>query len=448
MKILDRYVIRSFLFSFVVLLVVLLAFRIMFDLFVNMDEFAEGNRPLPDVLRQMIRYYGCQLLVYFSELGSIVIVVAATFTLARMNHTNELTAILASGVSLYRVILPVVACSVLLSGLIVLNREVFIPPYAPLLVRHIDDFKRDAPPTKDVRLLHDGDNTVWYSHSFSTQNNRMVTPKAIFRRPDGEMTACIVARSAQWAPSDDPDKQGWRLTEPVLNSVGAWPKPQGPDRIYTSIGPDRLAESVRRGTVVHHTDAEYRMRIAAAELTPPDRATAGRWTLIRPLFAFLRDDDRPMCYYWADDARWHGDEGELSYWQLTGVRVLVPSDLSPDEIILRRTKNWVHFLSSSQLADLLHADRLPNRMQVRLARQIRFSEPILNVLMLLLVLPFIVSRERNLRSSVGLCLLALVVFLGVVHGFRYISLTPLLAAWTPVMVFTPLSVLTVDSVKT
>ena len=41
---------------------------------------------------------------------------AAAFTLARMNHTNELTAMLASGVSLTRVIVPMVISAMLMGG--------------------------------------------------------------------------------------------------------------------------------------------------------------------------------------------------------------------------------------------------------------------------------------------------------------------------------------------
>ena len=63
---------------------------------------------------------------HFRELGGVIIVASATFTLARMNHTNELTAMMSSGVSLHRVVWPIVLCSMLMGGLILIDSELVI----------------------------------------------------------------------------------------------------------------------------------------------------------------------------------------------------------------------------------------------------------------------------------------------------------------------------------
>ena len=69
--------------------------------------------------------------------------------------------------------------------------------------------------------------------------------------------------------------------------------------------------------------------------------------------------------------------------------------------------------------------------------------------MLLLALPFILSRERrDVKASASLCLLMVGAFYAFMHLCRYVGLPPSLAAWLPTMLFGPVSVLMLDSVKT
>jgi len=83
-----------------------------------------------------------------------------------------------------------------------------------------------------------------------------------------------------------------------------------------------------------------------------------------------------------------------------------------------------------------------------LTKHIRFADPINNLVMLLLGRPFILSRQRNIKASAGLCLLMVGAFYAFMHVCRYTGLSPTLAAWLPVMLFGPVSVVMLDSVKT
>ena len=83
-----------------------------------------------------------------------------------------------------------------------------------------------------------------------------------------------------------------------------------------------------------------------------------------------------------------------------------------------------------------------------LTKHIRFADPINNLVMLLLGLPFILSRQRNIKASAGLCLLMVGAFYAFVYVCRYTGLSPTLAAWLPAMLFGPVAVVMLDSVKT
>ena len=75
----------------------------------------------------------------------------------------------------------------------------------------------------------------------------------------------------------------------------------------------------------------------------------------------------------------------------------------------------------------------------------RFVKPILDVTLLFLGLPLVLSRQtHNLFVSVGLCVLLVLVYMVVILGCHYLGASlkigPALAAWIPLMIFVPLAV--------
>ncbi len=166
MKTLDRYIVRNFLVSAVLWFVILMALRIVTDLFINMDEYVKNSPTAGGVIAHVTGYYTFHALEYFAQLGGVILVAAATFTLAMMHRTNELTAILASGVSLHRVVWPIILCAMLIGGLVVIDQEMIMPiPYvAARLARPRDD----PLGLNEFRMpfVADGRASVWRAEAF------------------------------------------------------------------------------------------------------------------------------------------------------------------------------------------------------------------------------------------------------------------------------------------
>ena len=464
MKILDRYVVRNFLVSAGLWFVVLMALRIVTDLFVNIDEFAEAGS-LREMLHNIGLYYGVHSLAYVTELGGIIVIAAAAFTLARMNHTNELTAMLASGVSLHRVVWPVVLLSMALSGLVMLDQELVLPRLADRLVLARDDVRGEE--QFDVRLAADGHGNVWYAHGFDPETNMMTRPVVLVRRESYELVGSAFGVRATPADADDLGASGWELTKARLVRAGpaaaSWLNTPDTDQVWTSRGPESILrrageDAAAAGVWVENVkvaDPRYGLIIEAGKLLPdPPRDDAPRTgTLIEPRFTFRADvgDGRTktLGVFRAETAVWAVGDGGQGRWDLESGRLLVPSDLSPQDLVLRRSRRWLQYMSISQLTDLLKLRHVPNRSAARLTRHIRVTEPINNLIMLLLGLPFILSRERNIKASAGLCLLLVLTFYAFVHMCRNITgLPPEWAAWLPILLFGPVAVVMFDSVKT
>jgi len=466
MKTLDRYIVRSFLFSALLWLVILMTMRIVIDLFVNMDEFVklgeELDKSFGEIMLDIVTYYGYQSLLYFTELGGVIIVAAAVFTLGLMNHTNELTATLASGVSLHRITWPIILCAMLLGGLVILDQEVLIPPNADKLVRSRDDVPGTA--TFAIRLMADGGGSVWYSHEFRPAEKVMDRPVVIIRqtaRRNNKYRAMARLSGTRARPAKIDDVSGWLISEGWLSRMegSGWPQTPRWTKIYTStVGPGKLLALSGQGRGgntpslnVKAKDRQYGMTIMAKRFDPdpPIDGIVRGGKLDQPKFEFRGENGQSLGCFLATSARWVPAENKQpSHWQLTGGALFYPSDLTADDLVLRRSSRWLDYMSTWQISRLLKLRRVPDHRSAVLARHLRITDPINNLVMLLLGLPFILSRERNIKASATLCLLMVGAYYAFIYICRYMGLAPVWAAWLPILLFAPVAIVMFDSVKT
>ena len=110
---LDRYLIRQFWVILGIAILGFLSIFIIVDLIENLDRFMDNKVPSPVVLR-----YYVYTLPYFISIGlPMAVLISTVFSLGSMVKRNEWTAMKASGISLYRIALPLIICGVILSGI-------------------------------------------------------------------------------------------------------------------------------------------------------------------------------------------------------------------------------------------------------------------------------------------------------------------------------------------
>ena len=169
MKILDKYIAKNFLIGYAIAFSVLLGLRIIIDLFVNIDEFAEhADLGFLAVGYNILSFYALQSTLYFRDFGGMITVVAAVFSLGKMVQNNELVAVMASGVSLKRVIMPIVTLAIIIMGISIINQELIIPPLAPKLVRSHDDIPGEE--SYHVDFISDANGALFNASRFELIN--------------------------------------------------------------------------------------------------------------------------------------------------------------------------------------------------------------------------------------------------------------------------------------
>jgi LPS export ABC transporter permease LptF/LPS export ABC transporter permease LptG len=122
-QLLDVYLLRSFIYYFVLLTVGFIILFEVFTFFELLDDIAQHRTGLADVILYFV-YLACYLFYQLAPLASLVSVLV---TLGVMTKNNELVAFKASGLSLYRIALPLLLAGMFLAASLLVLDDTYLP---------------------------------------------------------------------------------------------------------------------------------------------------------------------------------------------------------------------------------------------------------------------------------------------------------------------------------
>ncbi len=111
MRILDKYIVKNFLTAFFYCLVLFISIYIIIDLFEHLDEILKHSVPiliLQEYYLSMIPF----IIMYTSPLASLI---ASIYAIGIMNKHDELTAMRAAGINIFRIFAPFVCMGLIIS---------------------------------------------------------------------------------------------------------------------------------------------------------------------------------------------------------------------------------------------------------------------------------------------------------------------------------------------
>jgi len=109
MRLLDRYVIRNFVQVYFYCIAGFTSIWLIFDVSDNISSFIDNHIPISLVAR----YYATQIPQVFIILLPVALLLSLLFALGRMSRSNEIVSMLTAGVSLPRVLLPLIGIGLL-----------------------------------------------------------------------------------------------------------------------------------------------------------------------------------------------------------------------------------------------------------------------------------------------------------------------------------------------
>jgi LPS export ABC transporter permease LptF/LPS export ABC transporter permease LptG len=122
-NLIDRYVLRMYLFVFLLVLASAVSLLVITDFTENVDEMMR-NRPPGSVIARYYRYQSLQLAY---EIAPIAVLVTTLVTFSLLSRSNEVTACRALGISLYRLALPAFVGAAATAGLFALLQAQVLP---------------------------------------------------------------------------------------------------------------------------------------------------------------------------------------------------------------------------------------------------------------------------------------------------------------------------------
>jgi lipopolysaccharide export system permease protein len=245
LKILDIYVIRKFLSTFLLAIALILSIVVIFDLSEKIDDFLESgaklNAILFDYYLNFIPYFG----VLFSSLFTFLAVIYFT---SRMAYNTEIIAILSSGMSFRRFLRPYFISAVLIAVVSFLLSDLVIPEANKVKLDFEEQYVKKRPirfKTKDFhRQIEPG--VYVYLHSYSNVS-KVGYQFTIEKFEDGELVSKMTADQIRW----DTTVNKWRARRYYIRTI------------------EGLNETIEEGkqidtTLAMHPD-DFKMRLTIVE---------------------------------------------------------------------------------------------------------------------------------------------------------------------------------------
>lgn len=206
----DRYITRAMLHAFGVVFTSLVGLYFVFDAFTNMEEFISHAAEAGGLARLLGTYYGCRLIWFFDATSPVITLASAMFAISWLERHNELTALLAAGVSRWRIARPILWVAAVVAIVAAVNREAVLPRMRQMFARNAQNLRGDVPQPFDARYDHRSD-ILFRGRSASSASSRIDLPSLLMPPQLSELGPQIDAAEAHWLPADDDHPAGYLL---------------------------------------------------------------------------------------------------------------------------------------------------------------------------------------------------------------------------------------------
>ena len=365
----DRYLLIIYFRVLAICFLSITGLIVIIQLFNNLPEFMEHGQKGKGLLMVLVEYFGPYILTLFDQLSGLLALMALLFAITWINRTNELTALMAAGITKRRILRPLMLASLFVIGSAAVVREVWIPQFQDRLERNPQDFNAEV--TRAVRAAHD--------------------PRL-----------CVLLDGKHLLPAKR------ELSLPVVR-----------------IQPGPLADVGRQILAAQALPQ-------AANTDHPSGYLLKNVTMPRSIdtVASVRSDQGEPLLLTRSDCPW-----------LNPGECFLASDIEFER--LRGGASWKRYAGTRELISHVQRGHTPNIDELRVQIHARIVRPVADWTVLLLGIPIVLTRpDRNMFWVAGVAILVVGGFMVVVMSFNAAGaggfyVTPLFAAWLPVLVVLP-----------
>jgi lipopolysaccharide export system permease protein len=204
MKLTDKYILGKFLYILGFSLLAFILVVLIVDIVENVDKFIDNKAPVGLIINYYILYLPFIIVLVLP----VAVLLATMFTIGGLARYQELTIMKASGLSLYRLAAPLLACGFIISLLMIVFSDIIMVPAEAKrdrLKKTQIEHRADTEGMLLTNVIKPGqDGWVIYARTYN-EKTKTVDYALIQKIANNQMEISIRANSMVWADS------GWIL---------------------------------------------------------------------------------------------------------------------------------------------------------------------------------------------------------------------------------------------
>ncbi len=173
MRILTKYILKEFFSFFIYNILAFVAIFILVDIVENLDKLIDNNISI----NLIILYYTFYLPYIFVLTVPVAMLLTTMFSLGRLVGDNEITIMKASGISLYRILIPLYVFSLLVGVILMIFTEYVVPQtnrYREDIETQGNNFRLTLSINREMDQSHiflaNGDDNIIYARDYNSKN--------------------------------------------------------------------------------------------------------------------------------------------------------------------------------------------------------------------------------------------------------------------------------------
>ncbi len=215
MKLLDRYVTRNFLQAYIYCIAGFISIWLIFDVSDNISNFIDQHISFT----RIAHYYFSQVPQILVILLPVSLLLALLFCLGRMSRANEIISMLTAGISIPRVLLPLIVLGFLtVIGTFALNYE--LAPHAETARKNLLSSTERLRRTSQIEgqiFRNRTDARTWFIQNFRLHQNTFNNIQILQQDAHENIVTSYLANRAVY----NPDTQTWMLDSAKITHYDA-----------------------------------------------------------------------------------------------------------------------------------------------------------------------------------------------------------------------------------
>ena len=215
MKIIDRYLTKSFLASFIWCLFVFIIMAIIIDVFSFIDDIVKYKIPF----QSLFAFYFYYTPTIFVQIIPMAALLSTIYILSNLNKNNEITAMKSSGIGLWRIMTPLIVLGILISAFVFIVSDKVVPVSSKVsqMIRReeLEKHRQNESQTKIIEnvAVYGTGNRIVFARSYDTINKKLSDIIIHEQDMSENLVSKITAQSAIWTGD------GWKFYKVIVYKI-------------------------------------------------------------------------------------------------------------------------------------------------------------------------------------------------------------------------------------